>query len=163
LGHHFTAPRFITFFEDLYHRFAHPDHWRLFPDARPVLRGLKKQGLRVGIVSNWDSRLLILADKIGLTQEVEFLVVSAVEGFVKPDRRLFDIALKRVQVAPAEALHVGDSLREDYRGARAAGLHALLLERGGGGPRGVQSIPNLAAVIPHVERWGGARKNTRSK
>ncbi len=147
------APRaFDAFFEDLYGRFAHPRHWRLFDDALPAIRALRRGGQRVAIVSNWDSRLVALAERMGLTKEVEFVMVSALEGIAKPDRKIFHRALARAGVAAHEALHVGDSLREDYRGARAAGLSALLLERSGGGPPGVTTIRSLMDVVHHIEK-----------
>ncbi|MBL0059268.1 MAG: HAD-IA family hydrolase [Elusimicrobia bacterium] len=151
MGPHFTGEKFLRYFEDLYGRFAHPRHWRLFDDAIPTLRALRRKGYRVGIVSNWDSRLVTLAERIGLTKEVEFLLVSSVEGLVKPDRRLFHKALGHVRAKPREAVHVGDSLHEDYRGATRAGLAALLLDRHNPGPKGVRSIRTLHEVIDFVE------------
>ena len=55
--------------------------------------------------------------------------MSAIEETGKPQPEIFLRTCRRLGVAPAEALHVGDSLREDYEGARAAGLRALLLDR----------------------------------
>ncbi|HMU75129.1 MAG TPA: HAD-IA family hydrolase [Elusimicrobiota bacterium] len=153
-GARFAPRAFDTFFNDLYGRFAHPRHWRLFDDALPTLRALRRRGFRLGIVSNWDSRLVTLSEKIGLTREVEFLLVSSLEGVAKPDPTIFERALARAGVAPHEALHVGDSLREDYLGARAAGLSALLLERHGPGPQGISTIRSLEAVVPHAETFG---------
>lgn len=150
LGNHFAPRAFRKYFEDLYGSFAHPAHWRLFPDALPTLRALRQKGHRVGIVSNWDSRLVTLSERIGLTREVEFVLVSAVEGLVKPDKRLFHRALKRVNAQPHEALHVGDSLREDYHGATRAGLSALLLDRHAPGPAGVKSIQSLSEIFLHL-------------
>ena len=97
---------------------------------------------------------MTLSEKIGLTREVEFLMVSSLEGVAKPDPTIFERALARAGVAPHEALHVGDSLREDYLGARAAGLSALLLERHGPGPQGISTIRSLEAVVPHAETFG---------
>ena len=78
-------------------------------------------------------------------------LVSSVEGLVKPDRRLFHKALGHVRAKPREAVHVGDSLHEDYRGATRAGLAALLLDRHNPGPKGVRSIRTLHEVIDFVE------------
>ncbi len=147
MGSHFSPGRFRAYFEDLYGLFAHPRHWRLLDDALPTLRTLRARGLKVGIISNWDSRLVTLAKRIGLDKEVEFLLVSAVEGLVKPDRRLFERALDRAQVKPHEAVHVGDSLHEDYHGAQGAGLAALLLDRHHPGPPGIKTIRSLTEII----------------
>lgn len=48
----------------------------------------------------------------------------------KPDLRLYEIALERAgNIAPGEALHIGDSMRKDYIPAKSIGMHALLLDR----------------------------------
>lgn len=151
MGSHFAPRAFHRYFEDLYSRFAHPRHWRLFDDALPTIRALRGKGYRVGIVSNWDSRLVTLSERIGLTKEVEFLLVSAVEGLVKPDHRLFHRALSHAKVEPHEAVHVGDSLQEDYHGATRAGLSALLLDRHHPGPSGIHTIQTLTEVVHWVE------------
>lgn len=62
--------------------------------------------------------------------EWDFGVFSGLDGVEKPDPRIFEIALKKAgNVAPEEALHIGDSLRKDYLAARGVGMHALLLDR----------------------------------
>lgn len=53
---------------------------------------------------------------------VAAVVDSAVVGVAKPDPRIFDIALARAGVSAACAIHVGDSVRADVEGARAAGV-----------------------------------------
>jgi putative hydrolase of the HAD superfamily len=151
MGRHFPAAiKFRRYFEDLYSQFAHPAHWRYFDDALPTLRALREKGYRVGVVSNWDTRLVTLAERMGLTKEVEFLLVSSIEGMVKPDRRLFQKALKHADVRPHEAVHVGDSLHEDYHGAVNAGLAALLLDRHDAAPKGVRAVKSLTEVLDFV-------------
>ena len=62
--------------------------------------------------------------------EWDFGVFSGIVGFEKPDPRIFEIALHKAgEVAPDQALHIGDSLRKDYLPARSLGMHALLLDR----------------------------------
>ena len=62
-------------------------------------------------------------------QFFDAVVYSSAAGSAKPDRRIFQHALDQLLVAPAEALHVGDSRTADYEGALAAGLTAVLLRR----------------------------------
>jgi putative hydrolase of the HAD superfamily len=96
------------------------------------------------IVSNWDSTLPSLLERLGLAAAVDDVVVSALVGVSKPARGIFDEAVRRAGVAHAEALHVGDSLTDDYHGARDAGLRALLVDRRGRRPPAVESIASLA-------------------
>jgi putative hydrolase of the HAD superfamily len=146
-GERFAPRAFNAFFDELYDGFAHPRHWRFFPDALSTLRAVRRRGLRVGVVSNWDTRLLRLSDRLGLTKEVEFLLVSSVEGVAKPQAELFRRALAKAGVAAEEALHIGDSLVEDYWGARGAGLHARLLHREAAPPKRVSVITSLRDVV----------------
>jgi putative hydrolase of the HAD superfamily len=142
---------FEPWFEALYRRFGDPEVWRLYEDAEPTLRELRERGLRLGVVSNWDTRLRRIAEGHGLDRLVDFLVISAEAGARKPDPRIFRAALERAGVAPAEALHVGDLADEDVEGARAAGLRAVLLDREGmaaaGGVPVIQSLAELPALL----------------
>lgn len=121
-------------------------HWALYPEVPAVLAELRGAGLRLVIVSNWDSTLPSLLERLGLVAAVDEVVVSALVGVSKPARGIFDEAVRRAGVPHAEALHVGDSLTDDYHGARDAGLAALLLDRRGKAREGVEAIASLDEV-----------------
>lgn len=112
-----------AYFESLYQYFAQAQAWRVAPGARELIARLRLRGVKVGIVSNWDTRLRGTLAGLGL--DVDGVYCSGELGVEKPDTRIFALACKALGVAPAEALHVGDSLRCDVEGARAAGLKAL--------------------------------------
>jgi putative hydrolase of the HAD superfamily len=120
---------FEAWFEALWRRFGEADAWRLYDDVESALGGLRARGLRLGVVSNWDTRLRGIAEGLGLARLVDFVVISAEAGVRKPDRRIFEAALARAGVAPEEALHVGDLPEEDAEGARRAGIRPVLIER----------------------------------
>ena len=109
--------------------FRRPESWKVFADVPATLDALARAGLRLAVVSNWDSHLPALLEGLDLAGRFDAVLVSAVEEVGKPDPEIFRRACERLAVAPHEALHVGDSLAEDYEGARAAGLHAVLLDR----------------------------------
>lgn len=118
-----------------------------FDDAAPALRRLREDGLRLVVVSNWDCSLPDVLAEVGLRDAVDGVVSSASVGFSKPDPGIFAVALRAAACAPAEALHVGDSLEADVEGARAAGLAAVHLDRGRGAARaGITSIASLAEL-----------------
>ncbi|MGQ0643871.1 MAG: HAD-IA family hydrolase [Elusimicrobiota bacterium] len=147
-GGRFAPGRFRAYYEELYDLFASPATWRIYPDVLPTLKTLKKRGLRLGVISNWDSRLFRLCDGLGVTPYMDFILASAVEGAVKPEKTLFRRALARAGVRPEEALHVGDSYREDYWGARRAGLRALLIARAGGAaPPAIERLSDVCALL----------------
>jgi len=132
-------------FEAIFARFADPVSWRLFPDALPTIAALRHGGLRVGIVSNFDTRLRHIVAGVGLGSAVDFVVTSAEVGAAKPSSRIFDAAVHLVGVPPGRALMVGDSAKDDVAGARAAGCQAILLDREGhrGGPGVIRCLSEL--------------------
>jgi putative hydrolase of the HAD superfamily len=138
---------FEAYYEELYREFAMPHTWRLFPETLSVLKTLKKRGAAVGIVSNWDSRLFTLCDALGVTPLVDFILASAVEGTVKPEREIFRRALRKAGVKAAEALHVGDSYREDYWGSKRVGIRPLLIARTGRGVPGADCVRSLRELL----------------
>jgi putative hydrolase of the HAD superfamily len=125
-------------------------HWAVYPETHAVLAALRKAGLRLVIVSNWDSTLPSLLERLHLAAAVDDVVVSALVGVSKPARGIFDEAVRRAGVAHGEALHVGDSLTDDYHGARDAGLSSLLLDRRGRAKSGVEAISSLEEVPGRV-------------
>jgi putative hydrolase of the HAD superfamily len=122
-----------TVTQEAFHRlathFRDPASWAIYEDVLPTLDALGHRGLSLAVVSNWDSHLPALLQKLGLATRFQVLAVSAIEQTGKPEPEIFLRTCARLSVSPGEALHVGDSLREDYEGAQAAGLRALLLDR----------------------------------
>ena len=122
---------FDPFFDELHDLFAEPGVWRLYPEVEEVLRSLQKQKFILGVVSNWDSRLLKLCKGLGIDRYFDFKVISAVFGSAKPNPKIFKEALRQSNVRADEAIHVGDSLEDDVRGAHLAGIRAIWLDRSG--------------------------------
>lgn len=116
---------------ELYDEFGKGDRWALYPDVLPTVERLHQMGIRMGIISNWDVRLPGLCHHLGLSRYLEFVISSANLGRIKPEASIFRAALDRVGVEPVEAVHVGDHYYADVLGARAAGIHAVLLDRAG--------------------------------
>jgi putative hydrolase of the HAD superfamily len=142
---------------ELFHRFASHDAWVVFPDAVPALEAMRSMGLRLAVISNFDERLPDLLAGLDLASRVDLVVPSSAVGLAKPNPRLFRHALERLDVDAAAALHVGDHPLEDVEGAQAAGMEAVLLERGGVGATGVAR--DLLEVARSIERRaaGGPR------
>ena len=138
--------------DELYAAFSRAEVWRVFPDTRPALDALAARGVSLAVVSNWDRRLPRILDDLELTGYFAAITVSSVEGVEKPDPEIFRRTLDRLGVAPHRALHVGDSPREDCRGAAEAGLEAVLIDRHGlfpGEPwRRIASLAELLELVP---------------
>jgi putative hydrolase of the HAD superfamily len=91
------------------------------PGALETLAGLRARGLELAVVSNWDVGLAEHLERIGAVHLLSAIVTSAEAGAAKPDPAVFRLALERLRVEPARALHVGDE-PEDEEGATAAGM-----------------------------------------
>ena len=120
--------------------------FRAHPDAAPALRELRRRGLRLVAASNWDCSLADALAAAGLAGLLDGVEASAAAGAAKPDPRLFRAALAAAGVEPQAAIHVGDSVEHDVRGARAAGIRAVLLARDGAAPPGVPAIRSLGQL-----------------
>ncbi|MCC6130804.1 MAG: HAD-IA family hydrolase [Acidobacteria bacterium] len=137
-------------FDGLVSHFQKPQHWSVFPEVPEVLETLRARGYMLLVVSNWDSNLPALLARLDLSRHFDHVVVSSLIGSSKPSPKIFEAALTRAAVAPEEALHVGDSLEEDYEGARLAGLAAFLLDRhevNGDLPDSITSLSEIPARL----------------
>lgn len=119
--------------------------FRAFDDAKPALDELRKSGLRLVCVSNWDISLPDVLAQCGLGDAVDGIVTSAGSGVRKPDPAIFQAALEVAGCGADEALHVGDTVAEDIAGAGAAGIRALHLDRAGGGD--IASLAEVATAV----------------
>jgi putative hydrolase of the HAD superfamily len=119
-----------TFFPELYTAFTKVGAWRVFDDVVPCLNGLRQRDVRLAVISNWDERLKPLLSALNLAEYFEATIVSIEVGVPKPDRKNFEEAVQKLNLQPEHILHVGDSLREDVQGARAAGFSARRIARG---------------------------------
>ncbi len=114
-----------------------PHLWRWpVPESVEALRDLAAVGLPMGIVSNASGQIEETLRRSGVCQvgvgagtSVRVVIDSHVVGVAKPDPRIFAPALVHFPgIAPERIAYVGDSVTMDVGGARAAGLHAVLLD-----------------------------------
>ena len=125
--------------------------FRLHHDALPTIDALTARGVRLGVVSNWDCALPDHLARLGVAHRFVVIAASAAVGAAKPDPAIFLHAARVAGVEPSRALHVGDRRVEDYDGARAAGMRALLLDRHGA-EAGPDVISTLTAVVERITR-----------
>ena len=166
LGTHAPSPFAAA---ELFDRFRRAESWEVFEDVVPTLESLSKQGLRLGVVSNWDHRLPSLLEDLGLAHLFHNITYSSLCGVEKPHPHIFHRCLAALDVPPARALHVGDRALEDAEGALGAGMRALRLDRSEGsgclgaliepflrGSRGVAAVPS-SLPSRHGEETHGHR------
>jgi putative hydrolase of the HAD superfamily len=120
---------FDQFFDQVYDRFRDSQGWSLFPETIDVLTELKKRGLKLGVISNFDDRAYSVMRSLNILQFFDSVTLSSEAGYCKPDREIFEAAVRSLGVPAFEVLLVGDSLHDDVEAAMRAGLSAVLLDR----------------------------------
>jgi len=119
---------FDAHFDELFEVFR-SEAWAIFPETKGVLGSLKEKNYKLGIISNFDSRVYDVMNALEIHKYFDTLVISSEAGYAKPDPNIFHLALKEMDVDPKECLHIGDNIQNDFHGARALGIQALLLDR----------------------------------
>ena len=120
---------FPKFFAELYAHFATAEPWFVYPDVFPALNRWRQQGIELSVVSNFDSRLYPVLQALNLAEYFTSVTISTEVGAAKPQSEIFTAALQKHNCIAENVLHIGDSLKADYCGAKAAGLKAIWLNR----------------------------------
>ena len=149
-------PDFEAYFDALFSYFANPGHWIADLEAAPTLQRLESDGLKLGVISNFDHRLYRILDGLDLTRHFDSITISSEAGYAKPRREVYDAALTRAGVPAHDAMHVGDSEHLDLAPAAALGMAAVLIDR-----ENAQAAPSITgrtarisslASVPQVAR-----------
>jgi putative hydrolase of the HAD superfamily len=115
-------------FRELFQYFAQAESWRCLPQAGPVLEALAKRGFSLGMASNYDSRLRTVVQGKAELRSIGHLIISSEIGWRKPSEKFF-AAIGRTVAQPVDKiLYIGDDPINDYQGAAAAGLRAVLFD-----------------------------------
>ncbi len=145
--------QFDQFFSELFSYFARAEAWAVYPDVLETLSALQERGLALDVISNFDSRLIQILTGVGMAGYFEEVFISSRVGHAKPARQIFETALRRHNLAPAEAMHVGDSEENDLYGAANAGLLGVLIDRSASGrPGNYRQVKSLNEIIPILDQ-----------
>ncbi|YAF98031.1 MAG: HAD-IA family hydrolase [Nodularia sp. CChRGM 3473] len=120
---------FSAFFGELYIHFGTAEPWFVYPDVLSSLGNWRRQGIELGVLSNFDSRIYSVLQSLGLSSYFNSVTISTQVCAAKPDPKIFAIALEKHNCPPEKAWHIGDSIVEDYQGAKAAGLRGIWINR----------------------------------
>lgn len=119
----------------------------LYPEVHACLTRLA-QRFALATLTNGNADI----QRIGLAHFFTARVSAHAHGTSKPDAALFHIACRELNCEPHEVLHVGDDIDLDIRGARAAGLHAVWMNRAGNTWTG-DDAPTAVTDLLGLERW----------
>ena len=125
----------------------------LYDDVVPTLEHLRDAGFKLAIVSNWDTPLDPLIERLGIADYFDAIVASHNTRVrsEKPDPHIFNYALTAVGVSAEKVIHVGDTYEADIVGARDVGIRPILLDRDGTQTdrwnKAIQSLTELPKLL----------------
>ena len=132
-----------------------------------ALAAIRSAGLRLGVISNTFVPGFVHDRHLEMEGLLEFLpvrVYSSEVGYRKPDKRIFQAALRQLDVAPSEALFVGDLVKTDIVGARRMGMKTALKQPFANlrphriADHVVRRIADLAQLLPALSTAGSSTR-----
>jgi putative hydrolase of the HAD superfamily len=146
---------FDAYFSEMYEFFATPDAWYIYDDVIPALNYLQNQGIELGIISNFDSRIYPVLEGLELNKFFTSVTISTEVGAAKPDPQIFKSAIAKHHFCSRNFWHIGDSFKEDYEGAKNANpkanhLKGIWLDRSGNSQvddKSISSFRDLSYLI----------------
>lgn len=120
---------FTEYFTELYEYFKTPECWVIYEEVILMLNEWQKQGIELGIISNFDTRIFPVLDNLELSKYFQTITISSLTGVAKPNPKIFLTALAKHHCQPENAWYIGDSLKEDYEGSKSVGMQSFWLNR----------------------------------
>ena len=101
----------------------------LYPETKGVLEKLRKQNIRLGLISNLASHYKRPFFDLGLNEYFDEILFSCDAGLRKPDSRIYQKIIERFRINPAQVLMIGDKVHADVDGPNSLGMNAVHLDR----------------------------------
>ncbi|XP_014480012.1 PREDICTED: rhythmically expressed gene 2 protein-like [Dinoponera quadriceps] len=108
--------------------------WHTYPGVVELLDFLRNKDVVLGVISNFDRRLESILEDTRIRDYFAFVLTSYDFGMEKPSLSIFNEALRlttlfrKEKISPREAMHIGDTVDNDYLGAKSASWNALLIK-----------------------------------
>lgn len=109
----------------------HQEDEVLYDDAARCIEVLSRK-YKIGIIANQTLGTEERLTKYGVMQYIDLVIASAEEGIAKPDKRIFEIALRRANCSPASAIMIGDRVDNDIVPAKMLGMRTIWIKQGFG-------------------------------
>ncbi len=124
-------------------------HAKLEPGASEILDDLRGEGMKLALISNTPPTSHYILDLLELRERFEVIIFSCDVGYLKPDPRIFKLALDKLKITPQNAVVVGDKIRTDILGGAILNMRSILVEE-----RLRCIVENsqnyVDAIIPHI-------------
>ena len=122
-------PDFDYYFVEVFEFFRTAQAWQLADDVQTTLQALQERGVKIGLISNFDTRIYDVLREFELLDYFDSIHISSEVGAAKPAPQIFHAALTAHQINASQAMHIGDDVRDDVQGAEAVGMTGILLKR----------------------------------
>ena len=119
----------------------------LYADTEELLKKLSKN-YKIGVIANQSLGTADRLEAFGILKYIDLVVASAEEGVAKPDRRIFEIALRKAGCEPGDAMMIGDRIDNDIIPAKNMGMMTMWVRQGFGGMWRIKDegqLPNFIA------------------
>ena len=130
-------------------------YWLPFEGVREVLDALWQRSIGMGVISNWDWTARDVLTAAGLIDYFDHLIISCEVDCIKPDSRIFHLALQTAGLKAEECVYIGDNYYDDAVGCRRVGMEALIINRFGYlGIEEIRDCPiihHIAEVLNHLD------------
>ncbi|NJE86059.1 HAD family hydrolase [Thermococcus sp. CX2] len=135
----------------------------VLPGAKDALKGVKKKGLKTVVLGNvmfWPgSYTRFLLERFGLMEFIDRTFFSDEVLAYKPMPEMFEKPLRAFGVEPSEAIHVGDTYTEDFKGALNAGMWAVWINPEAEEVKKIHErgfeVPDVEGILEVLEELGG--------
>ncbi len=121
-----------------------------FLETIEVLERLKKEGIKVALISDSTPTITRVVEKFGMADYFDEMMFSFDTGLLKTDPEMYQKLVEKLGVEPDEVVVIGDSIPTDVIGARNAGLRTILLDRRNKRDFSPK-IVNLREIVKHLE------------
>lgn len=139
--------KLILDLEQTFKKVNKKSYLELFPEVISVLENLKKKGLKLALISNTTSYSFEkLNQKFNLKNYFDAVSLSFEIGSLKPQPKIFQWVISKLNLKPSEILMVGDNLKDDIKAAQKVGMKAVLVDRKRNYPS-QKSIKNLKEIF----------------
>lgn len=130
--------------------------WKAFSYSRTIISEIKSRGVKVGLISNWDTSCRKVLEDNRLLELLDTIVVSSEVNLLKPSKEIFSYAVQKSKANPDTSLYVGDNYYDDVIGASKVGMPCLLINPYGNA--GIQElnypyvIKDIREVVQYLEK-----------
>ncbi len=127
---------------------------KIYPDVLDSLKELKKQGYKLGVISNLATPYIKPFFTNELDRLIDYIIFSCEIGFTKPSPVIYDQLLKKAicdykTISFSEMLMIGNNFNHDVWVPKQIGMQALLLDRSGSMQKGVK-ISSLSELCIYL-------------